>query len=111
MLPEFDLKQRRSKAKNSPERLARWDALKHAPTTLLMNSFTEGVVYGGKGGYDGGLCAKNQLAQGGFAETGRLRGGKLGFGPAAFGAYGEDGLLARWLGLQNLANASGVRAL
>ncbi len=58
------------------------------------DSFAEGVVDGGEGGDDSGFGAQNQFAERGFAETGGVRGGKLGVGPPAFGADSEDGLLA-----------------
>jgi len=76
---------------------------------MERDSFAEGVVDGGEGGDDSGFGAQNQFAERGFAETGGVRGGKLGVGPAAFGADSEDGLLAGWLGLEDLTKGRSVR--
>jgi hypothetical protein len=47
---------------DSPETVARWDALKRAPTTCPTTSLAEGVIEGGEGGDDGSFGAQNLLA-------------------------------------------------
>ncbi len=84
------------------------DALRMTPPAHRPNSVAEGVVEGGEGGGDGRLGAQDELAERGLAETGVVRGGKLGFGPAAFGADGEGGLPTGWPGAEDFAKGQGV---
>jgi hypothetical protein len=73
-----------------PKRMLTWSK---AGVGLPHSRLGEGEVEGGEGGYDGGFCAEDEVAERGFVEIGRAGGGKFGVGPTAFRADGQDGFL------------------